>query len=206
MPTWDDGYECGTKGAPDTEDHMDEYLTEAVVAEEHQVLTVDGRAAAPAAIPIRRAAVPVVASDRVVTRSWTHFSVSQVIHGLCGVVLLMLGALAIAQGGFDGTASEQTSEVLGIDMTTVLGLVVVAAGLLLVIAALTPSGRPFGGFVGVLIAVGGVVVAFGSDELLADLHTERSLGWLAIVLGVISVAAAFLPERSSLRQQAVLVG
>jgi hypothetical protein len=182
---------------------MDEYISErVVVAEEPQVLLAD--AAAPPVV--RRAAVPVVAtSDRVVTRSWTRFSVSQVIHGLCGVVLLMLGALAIAQGGFDGTASQQTSEVLGIDMTTVLGLVVVAAGLLLVIAALTPSGRPFGGFVGVLITVGGVVVAFGSDELLADLHTERTLGWLAIVLGVISVVAAFLPEQSSLRQQSLLV-
>jgi hypothetical protein len=147
----------------------------------------------------------VAQSTQVVRRSWNAFSLSQVLHGLCGFVLVLLGAVAIARGGFDGNVGQQTTEVLGIKMTTVLGLVELAAGLLLLIAALTPSAKPFGGFIGVLLIVGGVVIIAGSQELLNDLHTEPALGWIALILGVISLVAAFLPEQVSARREYVAV-
>jgi hypothetical protein len=146
----------------------------------------------------------VVQSDQVVRRTWASFSLSQVLHGICGAILLILGAIAIARGGFDSPVNDQMSKVAGIPMTTVLGLIVAAAGLLLVIAALTPAGRPFGGFVGVLLILGGIIVV-GSNNIQADLHTNSSLGWVGIVLGVVSLLAAFLPEHASARRSYVAV-
>lgn len=173
------------------------------VVHEPQEAVVEHTAAAPVVVPEAERVVvrePVaVASDQTVERTWYSFSASQVVHGLCGAVLLLLGAIAVARAGFDAPAEEEV-EVLGITLTTVLGLVLLAAGLLLVIAALTPSGRPFGGFVGVVLAVAGLVLAAGSAELLADAHTDRALGWVLIVIGALSLLGAFLPEHTSARR------
>lgn len=145
---------------------------------------------------------PTVAqSDQMVSRSWSSFSASQVIHGLCGFVLIIMGALAVANGGFGSPINDQTSNVLGIQHTTVIGLVEIGVGLLLIIAALTPSGRYFGGFIGALLIVAGFILIAGTDKLLSDLHTERALGWVALVLGVLSLIAAFLPERVASRRR-----
>ena len=40
----------------------------------------------------------------------------------------------------------------------------------------------------------GVKIAAGSDELLSDMHTESSLGWVGIITGALALIAAFLPE------------
>ena len=91
---------------------------------------------------------------------------------------------------------------LGIDVTTLIGLVEIGAGLLLLLAALTPAGRAFGGVIGVLLLVGGIVIAAGSDELLSDLHTESGLGWVAIIVGAVAMIAAFFPAHYRLAQHA----
>jgi hypothetical protein len=146
---------------------------------------------------------PVYESTAVVRRTWSSFSLAQVVHGLCGFGLVLLGAVAVARGGFDGAASDQTAQVAGLDMTTVLGLVTVGFGLLLIVAALTPGGRVFGGFVGGVLVVAGVMLVAGSDKLLNDLRTESSLGWLAIVVGMACLLAAFVPEYLTTRRRVV---
>ncbi len=37
------------------------------------------------------------------------------------------------------------------------------------------------------------MVLAGADDLIADLHTERPLGWVLLVIGGVSLLAAFLP-------------
>ena len=48
-------------------------------------------------------------------------------------------------------------------------------------------------FIGALVGVGGIVVLAGPDDLIADLHTERPLGWVLLVIGGLSLLAGFLP-------------
>jgi hypothetical protein len=161
---------------------------------------------APPGTTVVREAVPgIAATDQVVHRSVSAFSPSQIVHGVGAVVLLLIGAIAVARGGFDGPAENQVGSVLGIEMTTPIGLALLAAGLLLAIAALTPSGRPFGGFVGVLVAVGGIVIIAAHEDLQADLRTEPALGWILLVVGIVSVVAAFLPDEVRARRQQVVV-
>ena len=54
---------------------------------------------------------------------------------------------------------------------------------------------------GALIAIGGLVVVAASDELLADLHTEQSLGWVLMGVGGVALLAGFLPTRSVVRER-----
>jgi len=107
------------------------------------------------------------------------------------------------KAGFGGSIGEQTTEVLGIATTTLIGLVEIAAGVLLMIAALSPANRGFGGAIGVLLLVGGIVIAAGSDQLLSDMHTESALGWIGIVVGAVALIGAFLPTQIVSRRTAV---
>jgi len=170
---------------------------EPTVATQHVVTPV-----APAAVVTEPA---VVASDHMVRRSWSAFSISQIIHGIGAIILLVIGAVAVATGGFDGPASEQVGKFLGIEMTTPVGLCVLAAGLLLAIAALTPSGRPFGGFVGVLVAVGGIVIIAANPDLSSAFRADDALGWILLVVGIACVLGAFLPDEVRSRRRQVYV-
>jgi len=127
------------------------------------------------------------------TRTRAAFSFAQLIHAICGVALTAFGAVTMARAGFDTPLGEQTTEVLRITQTTAIGIAEAGAGVLLILAALTPRGRIFGGFIGALVGVAGIVVLAASDDLIADLHTERPLGWVLIAIGGISLLAAFLP-------------
>ena len=69
-----------------------------------------------------------------------------------------------------------------------------SAGVLLILASLSPRGRIFGAFIGALVGVGGIVVLAASNDVLSDLHTERALGWVLLVIGGLSLLAGVLPD------------
>jgi hypothetical protein len=143
-----------------------------------------------------------VETGRTVRRSWGTFSAGQFIHGACGLFLVIFGAVAVGRAGFDEIGTT-TTDVLGITVTAAIGAVAVIVGLLLMFAALSPAGRGFGGFLGVLLLVGGIVIAAGSDGLLSDLHTESSLGWIGIIVGALAMIGAFLPAHFVARDTSV---
>jgi hypothetical protein len=136
-----------------------------------------------------------------VKQTRSTFSFAQFVHAICGIGLAAFGAVTMAKAGFDSPIGEQTTEVLNITQSTVLGIAELGAGLLLIAASLTPHGRKFGAFVGALVAIGGLVVVAASDELLADLHTEQALGWVLMGVGGVALLAGFLPTRSVRRSE-----
>jgi hypothetical protein len=135
--------------------------------------------------------------ERVERSTTTHtraaFSLAQLFHAVCGIALTAFGAVTMAKAGFDRPLGEQTAEVLKVTQTTAIGIAEVSAGVLLILAALSPRGRIFGGFIGALVGVGGIVVLAASNDVLSDLHTERALGWVLLVIGGLSLLAAFFP-------------
>ena len=136
-----------------------------------------------------------------VKQTRSTFSVAEFVHAACGIALAAGGAVTMARAGFDSPLAEQTTEIFNITQSTALGIAELAAGLLLIGASLTPHGRRFGGFIGALIAIGGLVVVAASDELLADLRTEQALGWVLMGIGGLALLAGFLPTRSVRRSE-----
>ena len=146
-------------------------------------------------VPVERVVVePTMEAGYTERSTWGRFSVGQALHAAAGVFLVIFGAIGAGRAGFGDHLGERTTEVLGITLTTALSLGAIGAGLVLLLAALTPAGRGTGGVMGVLLLVGGIIVAAGSNELLSDLHTESALGWVGIIVGAVAVIAALLPS------------
>ena len=51
--------------------------------------------------------------------------------------------------------------------------------------------------VGIALVVVGIVLLAGSDQLLADLHTEAALGWVGVIVGgAVLLSALVVPRRA----------
>ncbi|HTK16925.1 MAG TPA: hypothetical protein VL769_11070 [Acidimicrobiia bacterium] len=127
-----------------------------------------------------------VASSRFV------FSPGQILAGILGVVVAIIGIIAVSRGGIDGTLNVPMVSVAGTDQSAMLGLAEFAAGLLLVLGALSYAARWLIAFVGVVMVIGGVVLGAASAEILHDVGTSQGTGWAIMVGGIIAIVAASL--------------
>lgn len=140
----------------------------------------------------------VVAADRsVATARTSRFSPAAVVAGLAGIVLLVMGLIAVAKGGLSGPLTDPVVDVFGFSHTPLLGLIEAATGLVLLLCALWGT-RPSLIFMGTLIAIAGIVVVATPDSMASSLATESSYGWFLIVLGAVTaVVALAVPDRAS---------
>jgi hypothetical protein len=120
------------------------------------------------------------------------FSPGQILAGILGVVVAIIGIIAVSRGGIDGTLNVPMVSVAGTDQSAMLGLAEFAAGLLLVLGALSYAARWLIAFVGVVMVIGGVVLGAASAEILHDVGTSQGTGWAIMVGGIIAVVAASL--------------
>lgn len=127
-----------------------------------------------------------VASSRFV------FSPGQILGGILGVVVAIIGIIAVSRGGIDGSLNVPVVDVVGTDQSAMLGLCEFAAGLLLVLGALSYAARGLIAFVGVVMVVGGVVLGAANATILRDVGTSQGTGWAIMVGGIIAVLAASL--------------
>ena len=127
-----------------------------------------------------------VASSRFV------FSPGQILAGILGVVVAIIGIIAMSRGGLDGSLNVPVVNVAGTDQSAMLGIAEFAAGLLLVLGALSYAARGLIAFVGVVMVIGGVVLGAASSTILRDVGTSQGTGWAIMVGGIIAVVAASL--------------
>lgn len=117
------------------------------------------------------------------------FTFGQGIAGVLGLILVIVGGVAMARVGFDSLVGE-TTEVLGIGHTLLLGIIDVVVGLMFLSAASTMFGVR-----GTLITLGALALAFGAvvaiepDPFVDYLGEGTSLGLAYIVIGLISLVA-----------------
>lgn len=116
---------------------------------------------------------------------------SRLLKAAVGSLLLGLGGAA-AVAGLRGNQVNDRVDVLGVTMNSGIGLVLVALGLLLVVAAFLHDGRPVAAGVGGLLVTGGVLLVSATDELLAQIASGRGVGWIAVVAGALAALSAFL--------------
>jgi len=115
-------------------------------------------------------------------------SPSQMVAGTIGLILVVLGGVALARVGLDSLTGETTS-VLGFGHTALMGIIDVVAGLFFLGAAASSSGR------GTMIGLSLVAVAFGAivaiePDAFDSLGTGSELGLLYLILGLVGLVAA----------------
>jgi hypothetical protein len=137
-----------------------------------------------------------------VQESAWRFSPAQIAHALIGVLLLVLGVIAVARGDLSGDLNDPTFDLLGIQHNALIGIGEIIAGAILIVSAVSAAGRFLGVLVGIgLVVVGALVV--GDDDTMQDLATEEALGWAAIVLGGLAILFGLIPGRRVSRQRTV---
>jgi hypothetical protein len=120
-------------------------------------------------------------------------SPGQILSGIAGLVLVVFGIVAVTRNGIDSTLNVPVTDVFGLTQSAAVGLIEVGTGLLLILAATNAAFRALTGVVGVLLFIGGLIVAAGDASLLRDLGTTHDTGWFGLVMGGVAMLAAALP-------------
>ena len=156
----------------------------------------------PAAITapptITEPATVTASTSRVQTWSGSRFEPDALIAAAIGLVLTVIGLIAVLRGGFDGPFAQPVVSVLGFTHTTALGMIEIAIGLALLLSGATRS-RPAELFFGVILGVGGFVGAVQTSSFDTSLALESAMAWLATLAGTVVVAATLLLPRFTSR-------
>jgi hypothetical protein len=140
------------------------------------------------------APVTPIPAEQVRTSYTARWAPDAIIAALIGLVLLVVGLIAITRGGFDGDLSDPVVNVVDFTHTTTLGLIEVGIGVFLLISGAT---RSRGGemFFGSVLGVAGFVGAVQTSSFEKSLALESSMAWLAVIAGVVVVLSAMLMPR-----------
>jgi uncharacterized membrane protein len=130
-----------------------------------------------AAVPVDTAAV--VGTETVLTSRTSGFTPSALIAGIVAIGLLVLGGITAARAGIDSSLDDPVVTVAGYTATALLGLIEIAFGLVLLIAAVAQARR-------VILVLG---ITGGVMALVAVFQPSVGEGSLAIEQGFAVIAA-----------------
>jgi hypothetical protein len=116
-----------------------------------------------------------------------------------GAFLVVLGALTFARGDLNSSWYQPVVQVLSFDHTPIVGAAEVVAGALLLLSSLSSRAAGLAAVVGILMIVGGAIVAAGEDP--TKFATEDDYGWMIIGLG--AAATLFAAPGLGMRRQKV---
>lgn len=143
-------------------------------------------------------AEPVVTGPAVgghVSRAYaSNIAPDSVIAALAGLVLLLIGLIAIVRGGFDGPMADPVVQVLGWTHTTTLGLIEIGAGLALLLSGATRS-RTGEVFFGSVVGIAAFVGAVQTESFRKSLALESSMAWLVVLGAAVVVLSALMMPR-----------
>ncbi len=153
--------------------------------------------AAPVAtsVPVAPAMVASPA-HQVRTASASRFAPDAMIAALVGLVLLVVGLIAVVRAGVHGPMSDPVVNVLGFTHTATLGFIEIGIGICLLISGASQS-RSAAIFFGGVLGVAGFVGAVQTTSFKNSLALESSMAWIAVVVAVVVVLTALLLPRFS---------
>jgi len=160
-------------------------------------------AVTPAVPVVDNVVVQTAGVHQTVAKSYgRRFAVDSVVVGLVGLVLLLIGLIALTRAGLDGSMRDPKVEVLGFTHTATLGIIEAGIGLCLLLCAATMT-RGGSIFFGLLLGVGGFVGAVEIDRFKDSLALESGLAWLAVLAAIVVVLASLLVPRMITRTSRV---
>lgn len=131
-------------------------------------------------------------------------SPSSIVAGIAATLLMVTGAVAMARAGLDRPLDRPVVTVAGYPGTAVVGIVLLVAGFVLLLAAVTRS-RPVIVVVGVLLVVAALTVVIEPTVGGDIIATDRDAGIaLLIVSGLVTLVALVAPDVR--RTRSVTVG
>ena len=150
-------------------------------------------------------AAPVVAAPVAQTVSATsirRFAPDAVIAALVGLVVTVIGLIAITRAGIDDPIEVPIVEVLGFTHTAWLGAIEVGIGLGLLLSGALRS-RSGAIFFGSILGIGAFVGAVQQESFDESLALESSFAWILVGAGAAVVLAALLVPRTISRRETV---
>lgn len=170
---------------------------ENIVVEEsvHNVAAVPVEQFAPVATAVPAAPMVVTSpAQQIRTSSASRFAPDAMIAAIVGLVLLVVGLIAVVRAGVHGPMSDPVVNVLGFTHTATLGFIEIGLGICLLLSGASQSRSAsifFGGVLGVAAFVGAVQ----TTSFRKSLALESSMAWLAVVAAVVVVFTALLLPR-----------
>jgi hypothetical protein len=130
----------------------------------------------------------------VATSHGRRYAVDSVVVGIVGLVLMIVGLIAVTRAGVDGPMAEPVVKVLGFTHTATLGAIEIGIGLCLLICAATTS-KSGSLFFGLVLGVGAIVGAVQTDSFRHSLALESGFAWLAVIAAAVVVLVSLLIPR-----------
>lgn len=124
----------------------------------------------------------------------TRYAPDAAVAATVGLVVLVVGLIAVIRGGFEGSMNVPIVQVLGFSHTTTLGLIEVGLGICLLTAGAMQS-RNGAMFFGLVMGVGGFIGAVQNKSFRTRLALETSMAWLVVVAAIAVVMSALLMPR-----------
>ncbi len=131
-------------------------------------------------------------TETTVATSRLVVSPGQVIAGVLGLVIGVIGIMAVSRGGIDSSLNVPMVRTAGLDQSAMLGLAELGVGLLLILGALNDEARGLIVGVGVVMVLGGVFLGAAGTTILRDVGTVHRTGWVIMTGGIIAIVAGSL--------------
>lgn len=137
-------------------------------------------------------AAPVVGTETVLTSRTSGFTPSALVAGIVAIGLLVLGGVTAARAGIDSSLDDPVVIVAGYTATALLGLIEIAFGLVLLIAAVAQARRAIL-FLGITGGVMALVAVFQPSVGEGSLAIEQGFAVIAALAMGALVVTALLP-------------
>lgn len=163
---------------------------------------VEAQVVAPVQVPLEPPRVVVeepvlvtpVPARQIRTASASDYAPDAIIAAVVGLVLLIMGLIAVVRAGISGPMSDPVVSVLGFTHTATLGFLEVGIGLCLLASGASRS-RSGAVFFGLVLGVAGFVGAVQTSSFRKSLALESSFAWLCVIAAIaVAVSALAMPR------------
>lgn len=119
--------------------------------------------------------------------------VAQVIAGLAGAILFVMGVIAVARVDFGASLVETSGSVGGFGFSAVMALAAILLGAITLVTAFADQDRGSTAIIGIITLLVGVGALIAEGQIPEEVNVDRRSAMLFIVLGAVAFVASLVP-------------